>query len=83
MPEDSVRGRAAAAQYASDVPPSDDHTLRIVAFREVRRLADLNGDLTSRDLRASFRFEGERITNLVPNLRSNSGSGPRCKLLLR
>ena len=40
---------------------ADDHALRIAAFREVRRLADLNGDLTWRDLRAGFRFEGERI----------------------
>jgi len=39
----------------------DDHALGIAAFREVRRLADVNGDLTSRDLRAGFRFEGERI----------------------
>ena len=45
---------------------SDDHALRIAAFREVRRLADLNGDLTSRDLRAGFRFEGERMPLINP-----------------
>ena len=44
----------------------DDHALRIAAFREVRRLADLNGDLTSRDLRAGFRFDGERIPLINP-----------------
>src|SRR5712675_891387 len=45
---------------------ADDQTLRIAAFREVRRLADLNGDLTSRDLRAGFRFDGERIPLINP-----------------
>jgi putative restriction endonuclease len=44
----------------------EDHALRLAAFREVRRLADLNGDLTSRDLRAGFRFEGERVPLINP-----------------
>ena len=44
----------------------DDQVLRLAAFREVRRLADLNGDLTSRDLRAGFRFDGERIAVINP-----------------
>jgi putative restriction endonuclease len=44
----------------------DDHALRIAAFREVRRLADLNGDLTSRDLRSGFQFEGARIPLINP-----------------
>jgi hypothetical protein len=35
---------------------ADDHALRLAAFREVHRLADLNGDLTSRDLRTGFHF---------------------------
>lgn len=39
----------------------DDQALRTAAFREVRRLADVNGDLTSRDLRAGFQLDGERI----------------------
>ena len=44
----------------------DDAALRIAAFREVRRLADVNGDLTSRELRAGFQFEGERIPLINP-----------------
>lgn len=46
--------------------PADDQALRIAAFREVRRLADLNGNLTSRDLAAGFRFDGERIPLINP-----------------
>jgi putative restriction endonuclease len=45
---------------------ADDHALRSAAFREVRRLADVNGDLTSRDLRAGFQFEGQRIPLINP-----------------
>ena len=45
---------------------ADDSALRNAAFREVRRLADVNGDLTSRDLRAGFQFEGERIPLINP-----------------
>jgi putative restriction endonuclease len=48
------------------VPQADDHSLRIAAFREVRRLADLNGDLTSKDLLAGFQFEGTRIPLINP-----------------
>lgn len=44
----------------------DDHAMRIAAFREVRRLADVNDNLTSRDLRAGFRFDGERIPLINP-----------------
>jgi putative restriction endonuclease len=44
----------------------DDQFLRLAAFREVRRLADVNSDLTSRDLRSGFRFEGERIPLINP-----------------
>jgi putative restriction endonuclease len=43
-----------------------DHELRDAAFQEVRRLADVNGDLFSRDLRAGFRFGGERIPLINP-----------------
>jgi len=43
-----------------------DHALRTVAFSEVRRLADLNGDLTARDLRAGFQFDGQRIPLINP-----------------
>lgn len=45
---------------------ADDSALRNAAFREVRRLADVNGDLTSRDLRAGFQFEGDRIPLINP-----------------
>jgi putative restriction endonuclease len=45
---------------------ADDHALRIAAFREVRRLADLNGDLTSRDLQEGFQFDGVRIPLINP-----------------
>src|SRR2546425_4079000 len=45
---------------------AEQEALRLAAFREVRRLADLNGDLTSRDLRAGFRFDGERIPLINP-----------------
>jgi putative restriction endonuclease len=45
---------------------ADDQALRVAAFREVRRLADLNGDLTSRDLRAGFLFDGARIPLINP-----------------
>jgi putative restriction endonuclease len=44
----------------------DDQALRAAAFREVGRLGDVNGDLTSRDLRAGFRFDGERIPLINP-----------------
>lgn len=43
-----------------------DDELRNAAFREVRRLEDVNGDLTSKDLRAGFRFRGERIPLINP-----------------
>ena len=45
---------------------ADDQALRIAAFREVRRLADLNGNLTSRDLAAGFQFDGRRIPLINP-----------------
>lgn len=45
---------------------AEDQLLRLAASREVRRLADLNGDLTSRDLRAGFQFDGERIPLINP-----------------
>jgi putative restriction endonuclease len=48
------------------VPPHDDQSLRIAAFREVRRLADLNGNLTSRDVAAGFQFDGQRIPLINP-----------------
>lgn len=44
----------------------DDQALRIAAFREVRRLADVNGDLTGRDLRAGFVFDGRRLPLINP-----------------
>lgn len=43
-----------------------DAELRNAAFREVRRLEDVNGDLTGRDLRAGFQFDGERIPLINP-----------------
>lgn len=45
---------------------ADDQLLRLAAFHEVGRLADLNGDLTSRDLLAGFRFDGARIPLINP-----------------
>ena len=45
---------------------AEDHALRLAAFREVRRLADVNGDLTGRDLRAGFLWEGQRIPLINP-----------------
>ncbi len=45
---------------------ADDSALRNDAFREVKRLADLNGDLTGRDLRAGFQFDGQRIPLINP-----------------
>lgn len=44
----------------------DDQFFRLAAFREVRRLADVNSDLSSRDLRAGFQFDGERIPLINP-----------------
>jgi putative restriction endonuclease len=46
--------------------PIDDEVVRSAAFQEVRRLADLNGDLTSRDLRAGFQFDGQRVPLINP-----------------
>jgi putative restriction endonuclease len=45
---------------------TDDRALRNAAFREVKRLSDVNGDLTGRDLRAGFMWEGRRIPLINP-----------------
>jgi putative restriction endonuclease len=45
---------------------ADDQALRNAAFREVKRLADVNGDLTGRDLRAGFMWDGQRIPLINP-----------------
>lgn len=45
---------------------ADDQHIRVAAFHEVRRLADVNGDLTSKDLRAGFHFDGQRIPLINP-----------------
>jgi putative restriction endonuclease len=45
---------------------ADDSALRNAAFREVRRLADVNGDLTGKDLRAGFSLDGQRIPLINP-----------------
>lgn len=45
---------------------ADDSAFRNAAFREVRRLADVNGDLTGRDLRAGFQFDGQRMPLINP-----------------
>lgn len=47
---------------ASDI----DHLLRLAAFDEVRRLTEVRGDLTARDLSAGFEFRGERIPLINP-----------------
>ena len=44
----------------------DDQALRNAAFHEVKRLADVNDELTSRDLRAGFQFDGGRIPLINP-----------------
>jgi hypothetical protein len=65
----ALKGGTAINLFVRDLPRwsvADDHLLRIAAFREVRRLADLNGNLTSRDLAAGFRFDGERIPLINP-----------------
>jgi putative restriction endonuclease len=48
------------------VAAHDDQALRTAAFREVRRLADVNSDLTGRDLRAGFQFDGQRVPLINP-----------------
>lgn len=40
--------------------------IRQAAFATVRRLLEVNGDLTSADLRAGFQFQGERIPFINP-----------------
>ncbi len=45
---------------------AEEDVLRNAAFREVKRLEDVNGDLTSRDLRAGFQFNGQRIPLINP-----------------
>lgn len=45
---------------------NDDQVLRIAAFDAVRRLSEVRGDLTSRDLSAGFEFRGERIPLINP-----------------
>lgn len=44
----------------------DEQELRNAAFREVKRLADVNGNLTSKDLAAGFRINGQRIPLINP-----------------
>lgn len=43
-----------------------DQKLRIAAFSAVRRLTEVRGDLTARDLAAGFQFEGSRIPLVNP-----------------
>lgn len=45
---------------------SDDELIREAAFAAVRRLAEVRGDLTSKDLRAGFQFQGDRIPIINP-----------------
>ena len=47
-------------------PPDLDHQLRLAAFLDARRLAKVSVDLSGRDLRAGFRFEGTRIPLINP-----------------
>ncbi len=47
-------------------PWSRDTRMRAAAFDHVRRLMELRGQLTSRDLQAGFMFEGERIPLVNP-----------------
>jgi len=45
--------------------PTDDQ-LRMAAFAHVRHLAEVRGGLSSRDLRAGFEFQGQRIPLINP-----------------
>ncbi len=45
---------------------ADDTDLRLAAFAAVKRLAEVRGDLSSRDLSAGFEFEGNRIPLVNP-----------------
>lgn len=48
------------------VADDTDYPLRLAAFAAVRRLAEVRGDLSSRDLSAGFVFEGNRIPLVNP-----------------
>lgn len=62
---------------------TDEQLLRNTAFREIRRRADLNGDLTARDLRAGFQFDGERIPLINPQRGIFKPTHMRCLLSIR
>jgi len=46
--------------------PHSDQLLRLAAFSTVRRLTEIRGDLTARDLSAGFEFQGERVPLINP-----------------
>jgi putative restriction endonuclease len=48
------------------VTPDTDQQLRLAALDAVRRLIEVRGDLTARDLSAGFEFRGERIPLINP-----------------
>jgi putative restriction endonuclease len=48
------------------VTEDTDQKLRVAAFGAVKRLTEVSGDLTSRDLAAGFQFEGNRIPLVNP-----------------
>ena len=45
---------------------ADDQALRIAAFAAVRRLIEVRGDLTARELKPGFEFQSERIPLINP-----------------
>ena len=55
-----------AGKFQFDLAADSDAAIRSVAFAEVRRLADLHGNLTSQHLADGFQFLGERIRFVNP-----------------
>jgi putative restriction endonuclease len=51
---------------AVPVTEETDRKLRVAAFNAVRRLSEVRGDLTSKDLAAGFEFEGVRFPLVNP-----------------
>jgi putative restriction endonuclease len=45
---------------------NSDHPLRLAAFSTVRQLTEVRGDLTARELKPGFEFQGERIPLINP-----------------
>ena len=61
----------------------DDQLMRIAAFDHVRRLSDMQGDLTAGDLRAGFQFRGQRVPLINPQRGIFKPQRMRCLLSIR